>query len=97
MMNDFRRHKEQNERKLELLEGELMRMDKKEDMKEQWIKDQLENIERRMDYVKTKNKRVQQHIDVENGKIAKEQDKYKDYLEELKVKLDEAEKDARMA
>jgi hypothetical protein len=39
MMNDFRRHKEQNERKLELLEGELMRMDKKEDMKEQWIKD----------------------------------------------------------
>ena len=72
MMNDFRRHKEQNERKLELLEGELMRMDKKEDMKEQWIKDQLENIERRMDYVKTKNKRVQQHIDVENGKIAKE-------------------------
>ena len=97
MMNDFRRHKEQNERKLELLEGELMRMDKKEDTKEQWIKDQLENIERRMDYVKTKNKRVQQHIDVENGKIAKEQDKYKDYLEELKVKLDEAEKDARMA
>ena len=59
MMNDFRRLKEQNERKLELLEGELMRMDKKEDSKDQWIKDQLENIERRMDYVKTKNKRVQ--------------------------------------
>ena len=50
-----------------------------------------------MDYVKLKNSRVQKQIDIEQGKINKEQDKYKDYVKELELQLEEAEKDARMA
>lgn len=74
-----------------------MKLDKKETNKQLWINEQLDNIDRRMDYVKLKNTRVQKQIDTELGKIAKEQDKYKDYVEELKERLDEAEKDARTA
>ncbi len=50
-----------------------------------------------MEYVRQKNRRVQAQIDVEKTKIEAEQDKYKDYVKELQEKLEEAEKDARMA
>lgn len=39
MMNEFRRIKEANDRKLELLDGEFMRVEKKDGNKEQWIRD----------------------------------------------------------
>ncbi len=37
MMNEFKRIKESNERRLEHLDGELLRMEKKEGSKAQWI------------------------------------------------------------
>jgi hypothetical protein len=58
MYREYKLIKERNEKKLDMLEHEMAKLDKKEKNKQLWIEEQLENIDKRMEYVKLKNKRV---------------------------------------
>ena len=50
-----------------------------------------------MEYLTLKNSRIQGQIQDEREKIKQEKGKYNHYVEELKNKLDEAEKETRLA
>ena len=56
--NEFNQVKEDNDQILQEMEEKLSRLEKKELNKEVYINEQYENIDKRLDYVKLKNKRV---------------------------------------
>ena len=79
------------------MDQEIKRLDRKEKLHEAALVEQMDNVERRIDYEALKNKKIQTQIDVEQGKIQKIKDKYKDRKVTMEVKLQDMEKDLKFA
>lgn len=58
MLNEYRLMKQRNDDIIAELDAKLARLEKKERNQELTIQEQLEGIDRRMDYVKLKSSRV---------------------------------------
>jgi hypothetical protein len=63
---------------LENLDHEIVRLTRKELIHEKALVEQVENIERRIEYEELKNRKVREQIHGEQAKIDKIKDKYKD-------------------
>jgi hypothetical protein len=63
---------------LENLDHEIVRLTRKELIHEKALVEQVENIERRIEYEELKNRKVREQIHGEQTKIDKIKDKYKD-------------------
>ena len=72
-------------------------MARKEVINEKALVEQCENMERRIEYEEHKNKKVRDLIALEQGKIDKIKDKYKDRQGQMQVKLEEIEKEMKFA
>ena len=72
----LREEKEANGEIIENLEHEIVRLTRKEYLHEKALVEQVENMERRIEYEEHKNKKIREQIAVEQVKIDKIRDKY---------------------
>jgi hypothetical protein len=91
------REKEDNGELLAKMDNELRRLERKEILCEKDKAEQMDNVERRIEYERHKNQKIQKEIDGEVGKIDKIKDKYKDRLSDMQEKYEEMEKDLKFA
>ena len=93
----LREEKENNTEMLENLEHEIARLTRKDLIHEKAFVEQVENIERRIEYEELKNRKIRDQIAVEQTKIDKIKDKYKDRHVQMEEKLEEINKDLKFA
>lgn len=93
----LREDKVDGEDQLKKLDFELLRMDRKEISHEQARIEQLDNVERKIEYERHKNQKIEALIQADRAKIEKIKDSYKDRNLALEVKLEEMEKDLKFA
>jgi hypothetical protein len=93
----LREEKENNTEMLENLEHEIVRLTRKDLIHEKAFVEQVENIERRIEYEELKNRKIRDQIAVEQTKIDKIKDKYKDRHVQMEEKLEEINKDLKFA
>ena len=93
----LREEKENNTEMLENLEHEITRLTRKDLIHEKAFVEQVENIERRIEYEELKNRKIRDQIAVEQTKIDKIKDKYKDRHVQMEEKLEEINKDLKFA
>lgn len=93
----LQKEKEDNAELLEKMELELKRMDRKELLNEQARIEQNDNVERRIEYERHKNQKIQREIEGEQAKITAINDKYKDRLATMQGKYEDMEKDLKFA
>ena len=79
------------------MDWDLSRVDKKEMFYEQSRIDQLDNVERKIEYERHKNKKIEDLIKVEEAKIEAFKDRHKDRFVTMNEKLEEIEKDQKFA
>jgi predicted nuclease with TOPRIM domain len=79
------------------MDHEIARLKRKEIIHEKALCEQVENAERRVEYEQLKNRKVVEQIQIEQGKIDKIKDKYKDRQVQLQEKLEEMNKDLKFA
>ena len=79
------------------MDREVQRLDRKEKINEQSLVEQMDNVERKIDYEKHKNSKIQELINKEQAKIDKIHHQYADKKLEMKGKLEEMEKDLKFA
>lgn len=96
MLNFFNEEKLKNVDCLEELENQIVLMEKKVCNKELQIEEQIEAIERRMEYMELKKTKIITLIEEEQVKIKKVNEKYEDEISTLKSKLEEALNDEKM-
>jgi hypothetical protein len=93
----LREEQENNTEMLENLEHEIARLTRKDLIHEKAFVEQVENIERRIEYEEVKNRKIRDQIAVEQTKIDKIKDKYKDRHVQMEEKLEEINKDLKFA
>lgn len=93
----LREEKDTNTEMLENLEHEIARLTRKDLIHEKAFVEQVENIERRIEYEELKNRKIRDQIAVEQTKIDKIKDKYKDRHVQMEEKLEEINKDLKFA
>ena len=93
----LREEKEINTEMLENLEHEIVRLTRKDLIHEKAFVEQVENIERRTEYEELKNRKIRDQIAVEQTKIDKIKDRYKDRHVQMEEKLEEMNKDLKFA
>ena len=93
----LREEKDTNTEMLENLEHEIARLNRKDLIHEKAFVEQVENIERRIEYEELKNRKIRDQIAVEQTKIDKIKDKYKDRHVQMEEKLEEINKDLKFA
>lgn len=74
----LREEKERNGDILDNLDHEIVRLTRKEHINEKALVEQVENMERRIEYEELKNRKIREQIQGEQSKIDKIKDKYKD-------------------
>jgi len=93
----LREEKENNTEMLENLEHEIARLTRKDLIHEKAFVEQVENIERRIEYEELKNRKIRDQIALEQTKIDKIKDRYKDRNVQMEEKLEEMNKDLKFA
>jgi hypothetical protein len=93
----LREEKENNTEMLENLEHEIARLTRKDLIHEKAFVEQVENIERRIEYEELKNRKIRDQIAVVQTKIDRIKDKYKDRHVQMEEKLEEINKDLKFA
>ena len=79
------------------MDKEVQRLDRKEKINEQSLVEYMDNVERKIEYEKHKNSKIQELINKEQAKIDKIHHKYADKKLEMQGKLEEMEKDLKFA
>ena len=82
---------------LKKLDWDLSRLDKKELFAEQARIEQLDNVERKIEYERHKNSKIEDQIKEQQGKIEKFKDRYKGRFAQMHAELAEIEKDQKFA
>ena len=97
LLAEFKELKEDNEQRLKDLEQEMARLAKRELAVDKWMKDQEEDITRRIEYVGLKNRRVEEAKGAEEEKLGRERERWAGRVRELEEQLEEADRERRLA
>ena len=93
----LKEEKERNSEIIENLEHEIVRLTRKEHINEKSLFEQVEYMERRIEYEELKNRKIKEEIAGEQSKIDKIKDRYKDRHIQMEEKLEEMNKDLKFA
>ena len=74
----MKEEREKGEEQLKALDAEIVRLNRKERLQEAALVEQLDNMNRRIEYEQVKNGKVKKLIEVEQAKIDKIKDMYKE-------------------